>query len=576
MAAGWAAGFSYLAVARHLAGGSHAEDLGFTDQVLWNFLRGQWFRMSIYAGGAGGATWNTELDLSRVARPDSLLAFHVEPMLLAFVPLYALGAGAVTLLILQSVAVAAGAVPAYRLGRHLSRSELCGVAVAASYLLSPLGQWAVLADFHTSTLAGPLLLVSLERLLVGRHPVQALVAAALAATAREDVAAVLVGVGIALLLLRNKHSGAIPVWVGASYVLIGAACAVGDLLVIRHYSGGLSPFESRYDSASLVQMFSRPSVSRYATTLLLSGGWLGVLAPLALLPAVPILALNVLSSSPWMASGQAHYSALVLPFITLGAAAGLARLRTSKLLLHGAALTLTATSLVGYLSTGAGPLAANYAPAVVTDHALHASAIAAALPTEDAVSATSSLVPHLSHRARLYVFPAVLDADYVFLDLQASPGPTSAGDVYLRVQSLLATGDWQVVISDDGLMLLASGRGAVAQPARAPTYVAAAATTPEPQLLAAELVPNPDGDVGVDSPLWILRTTWQASAALPAGTQLDFFVNLRDGERVHLGDIAPLWWNPPEQWPIDQPITVDVPGIPVREFVSWSATWSTP
>jgi hypothetical protein len=68
----WAAGFGWLAVQRHLAGGSHAEDLGFTDQVLANFLRGQFFRMSIYQG----ATWNTELDVASLARPDSLLAFH--------------------------------------------------------------------------------------------------------------------------------------------------------------------------------------------------------------------------------------------------------------------------------------------------------------------------------------------------------------------------------------------------------------------------------------------------------------------------------------------------------------------
>ena len=56
---------SLLAVTRHLAGGSHAEDLGFTDQVIWNFLRGQWFRMSLYAG----ATWNTEIDVAHLERP---------------------------------------------------------------------------------------------------------------------------------------------------------------------------------------------------------------------------------------------------------------------------------------------------------------------------------------------------------------------------------------------------------------------------------------------------------------------------------------------------------------------------
>jgi len=148
-----------LALARHAAGGSHAEDLGFTDQVIWNFLRGQWFRTSVYQG----ATWNTEIDIARLARPDSLLAFHVEPMLLLLVPLYALGGDARHLLGLQALAVALGAIPAYRLGVRWGGSHWSGGAIAAAYLLSLLGQWAVLSDFHTSTLAAPLLLLAIER-----------------------------------------------------------------------------------------------------------------------------------------------------------------------------------------------------------------------------------------------------------------------------------------------------------------------------------------------------------------------------------------------------------------------------
>ena len=65
----------------------------------------------------------------------------------------------------------------------------------------------------------------------------------------------------------------------------------------------------------------------YLGTLALSGGWLGLVSPLALLPAFPAVALNVLSTSPWMAAGKAHYSSLILPFIGVGAAAGLYRLR---------------------------------------------------------------------------------------------------------------------------------------------------------------------------------------------------------------------------------------------------------
>src|SRR5207248_1146408 len=71
-----------------------------------------------------------------------------------------------------------------------------------------------------------------------------------------------------------------------------------------------------------------------------------------------------------------------------------------------------------------------------------------------------ALVPRLSRRAHVYVFPAVLDADYIFLDLESTPAPTSAGDVYLRVQSLLSQGDWQVDSASDSLLLLEHAPGA--------------------------------------------------------------------------------------------------------------------
>ena len=151
------------------------------------------------------------------------------------------------------------------------------------------------------------------------------------------------------------------------------------------------------------------------------GKWLfALLAPLALLPALPAVLANALSSSPWMAAGQAHYSGLVLPFVVLGAAAGLRRLPVL-------AAPLVLGSAVAYFTQGAGPLAANYAPATISDHARMATRVAQTIPENAAVSSTSTLVPHLSHRARLYVFPAVLDAEYILVDLLSSSAPTSPG-----------------------------------------------------------------------------------------------------------------------------------------------------
>jgi uncharacterized membrane protein len=581
MASMWAALFAWLAVQRHLAGGSHAEDLGFTDQVMSNFLRGQWFRMSIYEG----ASWNTELDVGRILRPDSLLAFHFEPMLLLLVPPYALGGGMTVLLIVQALAVAAGAMPAYRLGHAATGSPGAGLAVAAAYLLSPLGQWAALADFHTATLAGPLLVLAVERLSVAKSPPQALLAAGLAALAREDVGIIVAALGVVVLMRgRSRPTGLALVGLGLSTTMVG-------VLVVRTYSGSLSPFEARYEAivggglATVVAALGRPSVLSYLETLALSGGWLGLLSPLALVPAVPSLALNVLSTSPWMMAGKAHYSSLVLPVVAIGAAAGLQRLRNRKVALQVACAGLVLTSLAGYVRAGAGPLGGNYAEARPTAHAARAAVLAASIPAEAAISASSPLVPRVSQRPRVYLFPAVLDADYVFIDVHASPAPTSSGDVFLRLAALLSNGGWLVEAADDGLLLLRREPGAPAtdiaslSSALSGTAEADADASGVPDaggavsLLSATLEPSPDGASDVDGPRWILRTVWRANQSLPPRTRVEFWLNMSDGEQRHVWDVAPLWWNPPERWDPGRPVAVDIAAVPVKQFVSWRAVW---
>jgi hypothetical protein len=69
---------------------------------------------------------------------------------------------------------------------------------------------------------------------------------------------------------------------------------------------------------------------------------------------------------------------------------------------------------------------------------------------------------------------------------------------------------------------------------------------------------------------------WRTSGQLPSGTQLEFWLDLRDGQRLHAWDIAALWWNPPDGWTPGQAVIVDVPDVPIRQFQSWRAGWSVP
>jgi hypothetical protein len=282
-----------------------------------------------------------------------------------------------------------------------------------------------------------------------------------------------------------------------------------------------------------------------------------------------------------MASGRAHYSGLVLPFVAAAASAASASPRVRRLR-PALAVCLVASCGLAYLLAGAGPLGADYAPAEVTAHARVADALAARIPPTQAVSASASLVPHISRRARVYVFPAVLDADAVLIDVTASPGPTSAGDVYLRLRDMLSGGGWSIGRAEDGLLLLE--RKPEAPPltpddlppgflsfvrATAPEVGGRTAGTVAHDLQGATLVPSPDAAIEPDGPRGILRTTWRVDRQPSAGASLQFDLSLSDGQAQRVWDVAPLWWYPPERWAPGEVITIDVPNVPIHQFRSW-------
>jgi uncharacterized membrane protein len=583
--------FSGLALGRHAAGGTSAEDLGFTDQVIWNFLQGRWFEMTVYLGG----TWNTEINIGAVRSPNSLLAFHFEPMLLLLVPFYAGGADGRFLIALQAAALAVGALPAYALGRRWTGSVLAGVAVAAAYLLSPLTQWVAMSDFHTTALATPLLLFAVERFTAGR-PTPAIGCALLAMTAREDAAMAVAGLGLWAALHGYRRGG-------VALCIVGTGWALGSVFgIIGFFNGGVVPFIARYEAAlrgldGVYQLVGRPEVRDYLSALLLNGGWLAIFAPLAFLPALPSLMLNVLSASPWMASGKGHYSALVLPFLIVAAAAGLAWLSRRTEAWRGtggpklpgrvvqlAALSLIGTSAAAHAGGGVGPLGAYAIPAAVEAHADLAAAFAAQIPGNASVSATAALFPRVSQRERIYVFPAVADAEYVFLDVTASSAPTSAGHVFLRVQSLLGEGGWAVERAVDGLLLLRRQPGAGASGieqipesfysfTRLPADGVARDRLDRPprhsylngalDLVAAEFRPQPAGALSPWEPRGTLRTTWQANRVLTGEEWPVFRFEVQGrGAEQHV-ELAALAWYPPHRWAPGELVHVEVLNVPL-------------
>ena len=138
--------FSWQSVARHRAFATNAYDLGNVNQAFWNTVHGRPLHFTNWRG--------VELDLAN----DSRLAMHVEPIYFVLAPIYWLWQQPETILILQTIILALGALPVFWLARDRLGSHLAGVAFAAVYLLFPGLEAANMWEFHAVALAAPLLL----------------------------------------------------------------------------------------------------------------------------------------------------------------------------------------------------------------------------------------------------------------------------------------------------------------------------------------------------------------------------------------------------------------------------------
>ena len=117
--------FSWQSVARHQAFATNAYDLGNVNQAFWNTVHGRPLHFTNWRG--------VELDLAS----DNRMAMHVEPIYFVLAPIYWLWQRPETILILQTVILALGALPVFWLARDRLGSHLAGVAFAAVYLLFP-------------------------------------------------------------------------------------------------------------------------------------------------------------------------------------------------------------------------------------------------------------------------------------------------------------------------------------------------------------------------------------------------------------------------------------------------------
>ena len=412
------AAFGALAVFRHRAFGSGRFDLGNMTQAVWSTANGDLLSV-------------TDVHGEQISR----LGSHFDPILAAFAPLWLLWPSPELLLVVQAGAVAAGALPIFWLARAHLDSDRPAAALALAYLLYPPVQWLTASDFHPVSLACTLLLFAWWFLDERRLVPFALCALAALAT-KEHVGLTIAAMGVWYgIRYRAPRTGA------AVAVAAGSVALLAVFVIVPHFApAGTSAFESRYDSPSL----DGRDLS-YLAALFLPLGLLPLAAPLALLPAVPELGLNLLSTTITQTSVKTHYAATAIPALLAATVYGVARIgeRAGYVAALAALCGAIALGPIGRVDINAGP------------HEAAARRALALVPERAPVSATNALGAHLSARRRIFSFPVLREAEWVTVDTtrltfldSLRPGRSPAAVAALRRDPA-----WRLVFAEDGVLV---------------------------------------------------------------------------------------------------------------------------
>ena len=450
--------FGALSLLKHASFQTHTADLGNMDQPIWNTLQGRFVE-------------ETKDDGTQSTR----LTDHVEPIFALVSLSFLVYDGVESILILQTLAIAIGALPVYWLARRRLKSDWAAVAFAAVYLLLPALQAANLTEFHAVPLAVTPLLFAFY-FIEEEKPLGLWISALLALSVKEEIALLVFMLGLYAVLFRKMKIH------GAVLALVSLAWFVSTtFVIIPHFAeSGNSVYVGRYESLGgsfssvlrvtltrpwgVVELLLSGGRPAYLAGLLSGTGFLSLFSPVVLIMGAPVFLANALSDYPAMFSGEFHYSAPVIPFIIIAAIYGTGWL-TDYLSRRGWKRNHVLTVLtvwvflwsLGYnYFRGFAPWSVDFELPDVTSHHRLFRRFADQIPPDAVISTTPPLFPHLSHRPVIYLFPDVRDAEFVLLNVS---GVTDMHphDVYERFHELADSREFGIVDAADGYILLKRG-----------------------------------------------------------------------------------------------------------------------
>lgn len=344
-----------------------------------------------------------------------LLADHTYYVLFPLSWLTAVLPTVPTLLALQAAGLAFAVVPLYAFCRRIARlAVLPSAVVLAAYGIHPAVQNVNAFEFHAETVLAPAALIGAVLFAFQARWYAYAGCLAVVLLSREDLAVVAAGIALLLLLTGRWRAGVL------SLIAITVWFTV-NLRIQTHFAGGqfvqgtrLSQYGESLPSIALflathprtvAAALLTPGNIRVVVALLAPVLFLPLLAPRWLLPGIPLHAVYLLSDTAPAHTIVFHYTLAINCFLFVALAVALGR--SARIRQRGALLAvLLVVVVLGNLRWGTASLLD--APWRWGERdSLDRARLAAArvVPAGAPVSASDSLLPMLSARRDVYLFP---------------------------------------------------------------------------------------------------------------------------------------------------------------------------
>lgn len=415
--------YSILTCLRHWKFQSYAMDLGGYDQMIWGYSKFKFLPSTIYEWG-------------------NLLTDHFEPILLLISPIYWIWKNTYLLLIFQSLWVCIGAYPIFLLTKKILNNKFIAIIMAFGYLFFIGIQDALWYDFHPLTLTPTFIAFILYFLEEKKHLWYWIFIFGLL-LCKETTSIYVFFIGLYIFLIkRDWKKGLLTMFIGVFWYILAVKIIMGLIFNSNYkYIGAYENLGSEplnilktifTHPVNTIRILFTPEV-KINTWLGIFGsfGFLPLLSPASLIMVLPMLGEKFLTTtkesfySMWW-----HYTASITPILIFSCLKAINFINNKvkfcfNFILFSGLIVLFSIITISFV----------YFSKDIPSHALLLNLFdknyykiydfqkdlyqaISLIPENTSVLTQNTIVPHLSHREKIYdLYPKaeLKNTDYVLL-----------------------------------------------------------------------------------------------------------------------------------------------------------------